>query len=228
MELQLQKMSLMRLEPGEMKDTPCVETEDTASIYYNAHSLQHGKHCVALPEEERFRSLAFQQNIAMTYGILRHVPGALINFAETLKGFQELPHRQNCFVIHNTISYVDDSKATTPEACVQALMRWSCPIFWIAGGVKQKDDLCVLEPYLGRVKQAFLYGESAERFREFLEPRSVSCKQFGAMEDAVYEAWNAAQFYKNVVVLCSPGVPVLINFQILYSGEKLFNTVYTS
>ena len=222
MELQLQKTSLMRLKSGKGRDSAHQEEENTSCIYYTSHSLTHGNHRIVFSNEERFHSFAFQQNVAMTYGVLRHVPGALIDFPQTLERFQELPHRQNCFAIHHKVYYVDDSKATTPEACAQALMRWSFPIFWIAGGVKQQDDLSVLEPALYKVKQAFLYGQSARRFQEFLEPRGVSCHRFDAMKDAVCAAWNAAQFYENVVVLCSPGCPSFDQFLNFVQRGKAF------
>ncbi|PPE03321.1 UDP-N-acetylmuramoyl-L-alanine--D-glutamate ligase [Holospora curviuscula] len=211
---QLNIESLMRLAPK--------NTQNEACVYYNFQGIQHENHYIRFPREDRFTSPAFQQNVAMTYAVLYHIPGTLVNFTDHLQTFQDLPHRQHCFMTHKNIRYIDDSKATTPEACVQALMRWSCPIFWIAGGAKQKDDLSVLKPALASVAQAFLYGESAERFQKFLEAHGVVCNAFIAMSDAVRAAWNTAYSHENAVVVCSPGCPSFDQFSNFVQRGKAF------
>ncbi|ETZ07446.1 UDP-N-acetylmuramoylalanine--D-glutamate ligase [Holospora obtusa F1] len=198
--------------------------EDPSCIYYNFKGIWWGKIFEKFPNEQRFSFPAFQQNLAMTYGMVYHVCGEVKNFVHNVKSFQDLPHRQHCFMIHRGIYCVDDSKATTPEACLQALMRWDCPIFWIAGGAKQRDNLSILLPVLSKITRAFLYGESADRFQEFLEKNEVSCQNFVTMKDATHQACSEALCYKEAVVLCSPGCPSFDQFLNFVQRGKAFQS----
>ncbi|GAJ45798.1 UDP-N-acetylmuramoylalanine--D-glutamate ligase [Holospora elegans E1] len=200
----------------------CSQKEDPSCVCYNSQGIWWKEEFEKFPKEDRFLSFAFQQNVAMAYSVLHHIPGGLEKFIPNVQKFQDLAHRQECFLVHDGTYCVDDSKATTPEACVQALMRWSCPVFWIAGGAKQKDDLSVLKPVLSKITQAFVYGESALRFQKFLNANSICCENFITMKDAVYSAWSQARLYKKAVILCSPGCPSFDQFPNFVQRGKAF------
>ena len=99
------------------------------------------------------------------------------------------------------VRYVNDSKATNPEAAAKALSSYD-EIFWIAGGRAKEGTLEPLYPFLANVRHAFLIGEAADRLAGELEGR-VTFEACGDLEHAMAAASKAAAG-RNAVVLLSP------------------------
>ena len=99
------------------------------------------------------------------------------------------------------VQYVNDSKATNPEAAAKALSSYD-DIYWIAGGRAKEGGLEALHPYLPRVRRAFLIGEAAERLAGQLVGH-VDTEICGDLDTAVAAAAVAADG-KKAVVLLSP------------------------
>ena len=89
------------------------------------------------------------------------------------------------------VRYVNDSKATNPEAAARALASFD-RIYWIAGGRPKEGGLEPLWPFLDRVRHAYLIGEAAPRFAEALAGR-VACSQCGDLATAFAQATEAAR-----------------------------------
>ena len=108
-----------------------------------------------------------QQNAAAAYAAARAVGVAPDKIIQGLEGFAGLSHRMELVAEIDGIRFVNDSKATNPDAAARSL---AChrPIYWIAGGQAKQDDLDAVLPYLDRVKQAYLIGEAAGRFHDLL------------------------------------------------------------
>ncbi|NLB87887.1 MAG: UDP-N-acetylmuramoyl-L-alanine--D-glutamate ligase, partial [Syntrophomonadaceae bacterium] len=56
------------------------------------------------------------------------------NIASVLKTFKGVRHRMEEVLIHNGVTYINDSKATNPESAIKALESFDQPIILIAGG----------------------------------------------------------------------------------------------
>ena len=102
------------------------------------------------------------------------------------------------------IGYVNDSKATNSEAAARALDCYDA-IYWIAGGRPKEGGLKAVEAHLGNVRHAYLIGEAALEFSQFLDgkvPISIS----GDLKTAVKAAHKLAKKEKaaDAVVLLSP------------------------
>jgi UDP-N-acetylmuramoylalanine--D-glutamate ligase len=102
------------------------------------------------------------------------------------------------------VAFVNDSKATNPEAAARALASFE-RIYWIAGGRPKQSSLDALLPWLDRVRHAYLIGEAAAPFAAALSSR-VSCTQSGELATALAQAAGAARADRAgaAVVLLSP------------------------
>ena len=141
------------------------------------------------------------QNAAAAFAAARAVGVPSDVIAEALGSYPGLPHRQQLAAVIDGVQFVNDSKATNPEAAAKALSSYD-DIYWIAGGRAKEGGLEALHPYLPRVRRAFLIGEAAERLAGQLVGH-VDTEICGDLERAVVAAAVAADG-KKAVVLLSP------------------------
>jgi UDP-N-acetylmuramoylalanine--D-glutamate ligase len=143
------------------------------------------------------------QNAAAAYAAARAVGVDRQTACAGLRTFPGLAHRQEVVAVVRAIPYVNDSKATNPEAAARALACYDA-IYWIAGGRAKPGGLEALEPYLDRVRHAFL-GEAMDRFGHALEG-GVAVSRCGTLEAAVAAAGDMAERDgpAGAVVLLSP------------------------
>jgi UDP-N-acetylmuramoylalanine--D-glutamate ligase len=109
---------------------------------------------------ERLRGRHNHQNAAVAYAVCRALglpPDAAIRGFPTFAG---LPHRLEEVARAGGVRFVNDSKATNPDAAARALDSFA-DIFWIAGGKPKPGGFAGLRPHLGGVRRAFLIGEAA-------------------------------------------------------------------
>ena len=103
------------------------------------------------------------------------------------------------------IRFINDSKATNPEAAAQALATHD-NIYWIVGGrAKEGAGLDPLAPYFPRVRGAFLIGESASQLAEELTgrvPITLADDLYAAVDLAYRAAIEGG--VADAVVLLSP------------------------
>ena len=144
------------------------------------------------------------QNAAAAYATARALGVDPATVCDAIRTFPGLAHRQEVVGVVNGVTYVNDSKATNPEAAARALACYET-IYWIAGGRPKQGPLTVLEPYLDRVRHAFLIGEATEVFALALDSR-VAVTRAGALDEAVAAARGAAERdgAAGAVVLLSP------------------------
>jgi len=148
------------------------------------------------------------QNVAAAYAAVStprgHIRLKCRTILDGIRSFPGLPHRQQRIDKIDGISYINDSKATNAEAAARALACYE-DIYWIAGGRAKESDLSALDPYLPRVRHAFLIGEAADRFAAELRGRVETTKS-GDLETAVRNARDVAlrEGIAGAVVLLSP------------------------
>ncbi len=125
------------------------------------------------------------------------------------KRFAPSAHRLELLSVSNGVRFINDSKATNPDAVIQALKtcspagRYRGKVLLIAGGRDKGMDFDTVVPYLEQyVKEVYLLGEN----REQLAARwgaHVNCMKFASMAAAVDQAIAAAE--PGDTVLLSPG-----------------------
>lgn len=144
------------------------------------------------------------QNAAAAYAASRAAGLPIEHIIDGLQSYPGLPHRQQIVADINGVRYVNDSKATNPDATANALASYES-IYWIAGGLGKEGGLDQLLPYLPHIEHAFLIGAAAEDIRAAIAGK-VPLDMSDALEPAVLAAHAMAQQSRRdkPVVLLSP------------------------
>ena len=131
-----------------------------------------------------------------------------------LASFAPMPHRLEIVARSGGVTWVDDSKASNPDAVVKALDSFDAPIVLIAGGRSKKTDFRAMAAAASeRAKSAVLIGESAREIGALLESGPIVYAE--SMEAAVAAAAESAA--PGDVVLLSPGCA---SFDMFESAEQ--------
>jgi UDP-N-acetylmuramoylalanine--D-glutamate ligase len=121
---------------------------------------------------------------------------------KALAEFKGLSHRFQDIAIINNVRYIDDSKATTVDACRAALISCQKPVVLIAGGRDKGSDFSRIKELIAeKVKATVLIGEAREKIRQALDG-AVKIYDAGDMEEAVVISSDKAD--KGDIVLLSP------------------------
>lgn len=121
---------------------------------------------------------------------------------DTLHRFKGLPHRLELSGRVKEVDFYDDSKATNVDAAIRSIAAFDRPILLIAGGRHKGGDYAPLVRVAkGRVKKAFLMGESKELMSQAFEDK-IPYATADDMDDAVAKAFSVAK--PSDVVLLAP------------------------
>ena len=144
------------------------------------------------------------QNAAAAYAAVKSAGVQPRAVMACIKSYPGLVHRQEPVAIIDGIGYVNDSKATNAAAAARALICYDA-VYWIAGGRPKEGGLKAAGPFLGTVRHAFLIGEAAMEFSQFLDGR-VPMTVSGDLKTALGDARKLAKKEKaeGAVVLLSP------------------------
>ena len=154
-----------------------------------------GKQPTEIGSVSGFKSLPgvhSQQNILAAYMACRQAGCVAEDILKAFATYPGLPHRLHTVRVINGVAYINDSKATNADAAGKALMSYP-HIYWILGGLPKEGGLNGLEKMMDRIRHAFVIGEAAADFAQWLEDRGVSVTQCGVLEQAVKQAHIMAQ-----------------------------------
>jgi UDP-N-acetylmuramoylalanine--D-glutamate ligase len=172
-----------------------------------------------LPGEHNWQNAAAAYAAARAVGIEREM------IAKALLTYPGLAHRQERIASVDGISFINDSKATNADAAARALACYD-PIYWIAGGLPKEGGLSGIEPFLPRIRHAFLIGVAEAAFAETLAGQ-VEVSRCGTLEVAVREAHRlaAAEAIPGAVVLLSPACASFDQFANFEHRGDVFRTL---
>jgi UDP-N-acetylmuramoylalanine--D-glutamate ligase len=130
------------------------------------------------------------------------VEGAHIDRA--LRQFAPLPHRLEPVASARGVEFVNDSKATNPDATIQALTAFPAGVHLILGGSLKGADFAPLAQAVaaGPVARVYLIGQAADALAEALDAAAVASDRSGTLAAAVDAA--AANACPGETVLLSP------------------------
>lgn len=149
------------------------------------------------------------ENIACAYAIIRQLYGyEPSKIIEAMQSFGGLAHRQYLVSTINGVQYINDSKATNADATGRALACFR-RIYWILGGQPKEGGLNGLDDYMNRIEHAYLIGEAAPQFAEWLAAHNVSFTHCGTLDIAFSKAHQDAQNNKDIPDLGGAGVVLL-------------------
>lgn len=145
------------------------------------------------------------QNIAAAYAATRALGVPVETVVAAVKTYRSLPHRLERVGTADGVNFVNDSKATSPDATAWALTSYE-RIYWIAGGQSKHVGYDALLPHLSRIAHAFLIGEAAGEIADFLATHGVAHSRSDTLDRAVAaaHAMSKADSGANRVVLLSP------------------------
>ncbi len=127
------------------------------------------------------------QNAAAAYAAARALDVQPQTIAAAMRSYRSLPHRLERIATIDGIVFVNDSKATSPDATAWALSSFR-RIYLIAGGESKGVGYDALVPYLAAVVHAFLIGEAAGEIAIFLRKHGVAHSVVGDLERATTAA----------------------------------------
>ncbi|MCB1680714.1 MAG: UDP-N-acetylmuramoyl-L-alanine--D-glutamate ligase [Alphaproteobacteria bacterium] len=179
-----------------------------------------------MTELKSLRGRHNHQNAMCSYAVARVVGLSPAQIFEAMKSFEGLQHRQYLVRTINGVSYVNDSKATNPEAAAMAL---SCHnnIYWIVGGRKKDAGLNSLEIFADRIRHAFLIGESTDEFVPWMDKYGIAYTKSRKLVSALRSAHIMAQDSRGQpggagVVLLSPACASFDQFKSFEDRGKKF------
>lgn len=164
---------------------------------------------IDLTKNKRMSGVHNYQNAAAIYAALHYAYDfSDKDFIKSYNGFEGLNHRQYLVRNINGVPYINDSKATNPQATERALIGRK-NIYWIVGGQPKSGGLDGLEPYAPQIRHAFIIGEAAEDFAQWMQQHNIEFEVSHSLDIATAQAHQMAQEKRGApggagVVLLSP------------------------
>ena len=110
-----------------------------------------------------------------------------------LKSFSGIAHRSQPVATIDSVTWVNDSKATNVGAAIASIEGRSEPVILIAGGQSKGADMALMTPVLrSKVKQVFLLGEDADLMQQAWQG-SCPIERVADMAEAVTRASQLAE-----------------------------------
>jgi UDP-N-acetylmuramoylalanine--D-glutamate ligase len=166
-----------------------------------------------LPAEPRILGEHNRENAAAATAAARAAGLEDEAIAAGLRSFAGVPHRLELVRDVEGVRFVNDSKATNPEAAERALTAYPPGLRLILGGSRKGARFSELAEAMARrrVARAYLIGESADELAEALVAAGVSFRHSGDLERAVRDAFADAE--PGEVVLLSPACASFDQFE---------------
>jgi UDP-N-acetylmuramoylalanine--D-glutamate ligase len=157
-----------------------------------------------LPAEPLLPGAHNRENAAAATAAARAVGIGDDAIAEALRTFEGVPHRLELVREVNGVRFVNDSKATNPEAAERALSAYPPGLRVILGGSRKGGSYTSLArtARTAGVSCAYVIGEAADDIAEALASQGVRFRHSGDLDTAVRQAFADAE--PGEVVLLSP------------------------
>ena len=148
--------------------------------------------------EGNFENMVFAYKIAKNLKINEKI------IIKALKEFKGLPHRQECVFSKKNILCINDSKATSFDACLQSLSNYQ-QIYWIVGGLPKHQDHFYLKKVKKRIVKAYIIGKNILFFKKQIR-KSVPFSVSNNIQNAVNNIYKDLKSSKNSkqTILLSP------------------------
>jgi UDP-N-acetylmuramoylalanine--D-glutamate ligase len=128
------------------------------------------------------------ENLAFAYRIAKNLKIKDNIIINSLNKFKGLPHRQEIIFYNKKILCINDSKATSYDACLQSLKNYN-KIYWIVGGLPKFKDNFYLKNVKGKIVRAYIIGKYTSFFKKKLHnaiPYTIS-KNIKVALDNIYK-----------------------------------------
>lgn len=154
-------------------------------------------------DEMSLRGRHNRENAMAAAALAAHAGLDAAALAEGFATFTAVPHRLEPVGVRDGVVFVNDSKATNPDAVLAALDAYPRGVHLIAGGRGKGTPFAPLAAACrGAVVHAYLIGEAGPELAEAFAEAGVAHTVLGALDQAVATAAAAAR--TGEVVLLSP------------------------
>ena len=162
---------------------------------------------------EYFSSKANIENLAFAYRIAKNLKIKNSVIVEALNKFRGLPHRQEKVFSNKHINCINDSKATSFDACLQSLLSYK-KVYWILGGLPKYKDQFNLKKVSKNIIKAYIIGKHSSFFIKKIKkeiPYKVSYNIKNALKSICSDIKNSRK--SKCTVLFSPAAASFDQFK---------------
>jgi UDP-N-acetylmuramoylalanine--D-glutamate ligase len=147
-------------------------------------------------DNKYFKSKGNIENMVFAYKIAKNLR---INDKIIIKGLNEfkgLPHRQEIVFSDKNLLCINDSKATSFDACLQSLLNYS-EIYWIVGGLPKNQDHFYLKNVKRKIVKTYIIGKNISFFRKQIG-KDIPFTVSNTMRNAVENIYKDLKYNKNL------------------------------
>ena len=112
-----------------------------------------------------FESEGNIENLTFAYTIVKNFKVSDKIIIKALNEFKGLPHRQEVIFSNKKLLCINDSKATSFDACLQSLLNYN-KIYWIVGGIPKYRDNFYLKKVRKKIIKAYIVGKNISFFKK--------------------------------------------------------------
>ena len=154
-------------------------------------------------EESRLRGPHNAENLLAAWAVAEADGISREVVREVFRAYRPLPHRCEVVAVRRGVTWVNDSKATNPDAMERAVAGMSGAVILIAGGKDKGFDFAASRQALeGKVRAVLLLGEMAGKIEQAWGG-ALPCRRVADLGEAVRRAEEMAR--TGETVLLSPG-----------------------
>ncbi len=126
------------------------------------------------------------------------------NFVTAMKSFKGLSHRFEIFLKKNSITFINDSKATSFIATQSALSSLK-NIYWILGGLPKKGDKFKVSKFKKKIIKCYLIGRNINFFKKQIKGKLVFSITKN-LKNSIIQILKDCKLQKNIdrTILLSP------------------------
>ena len=160
-----------------------------------------------------FQSRGNVENMIFAYKIAKNLKVSDKIIVEGLNKFKGLPHRQEIVFSDKKLLCINDSKATSFDACLQSLSNYN-EIYWIVGGLPKYQDHFYLKNVKNKIVKAYIIGKRISFFRKQIK-NGISFTISGNIQNAINNIYNDLKFSNNSrkTILLSPAAASFDQFK---------------
>ena len=150
-------------------------------------------------------SKANENNMPFVFEISKKLKIKNSFFIKYSNSFKGLEHRHEVFFRKKNIVFINDSKATSFEACKYALQS-NKNIYWILGGLHKKGDKFQIKKLKNNIIKTFIIGKNVKFFKDKLKNK-INFKVTKTIKNTLKIIFKEikTKSIKNITVLLSPG-----------------------
>ena len=150
-------------EPPRIRRITVSDQVDAEIVVDESGTMRDGRREIDLSRYPTLRGKHNWQNAASAAAVANalNIPDEALDHA--MRSFPGLEHRMEIIGRRGKVLFVNDSKATNPEAAGRALSAFK-PVYWIAGGKSGDGGIAELHGLFDRIAKAYLIGDAAAGF----------------------------------------------------------------